>query len=100
MKNKPYIDSYKEFKNEFSIFKSKYIMRKFNYDTNEKDLIWHRDKKDRIVYVLKSNNWLFQLDEMFPSVLKENTFLIIPKDKFHRIHKGIDDLLLLIIEEG
>lgn len=76
-----------------------FIIRKFPSDTNEMDLVWHRDKKDRIVKVLKSDKWLFQLDNNLPIEMKPNDEIFIPKQTFHRAIKGNGDLLIKIKEQ-
>ena len=75
-----------------------FIIRKFSSDTNEMDLVWHRDKKDRIVTVLKSDKWLFQLDGKLPVEMKPGDIIEIPKETYHRALKGKGDLLIKIKE--
>lgn len=75
-----------------------FIIRKFPSDTNEIDLVWHRDKKNRIVKVIESNKWLFQLDNELPLEMKSGDEIFIPKETFHRTIKGTGDLLIKIKE--
>ena len=39
-----------------------YIIREFSQDTPSYELVWHRDKQDRIVQAINDTDWLFQLD--------------------------------------
>jgi hypothetical protein len=62
-------------------------------DTDE--IIWHKDKEDRIVEVIKNDgNWLFQYDDSLPQLLQGT--LLVPKEKYHRTIKGDGDLIVNI----
>lgn len=69
---------------------------KSNVDTNE--LKWHFDKTNRIVTVLEGDGWEFQLDNELPKLLKEGDVLHIPKNVYHRIKRGKNDLKVKIKE--
>jgi len=70
-------------------------IREFSKDVNSDELIWHRDKEDRIVEVIKNDgNWLFQYDNALPQPLQG--LLLIPKEKYHRTIKGDGDLIVNI----
>ena len=75
------------------------IFREFAHDTDSHELVWHRDKKDRIVRVIEGNGWKFQFDNMLPMVLYEGQEIFISKEKFHRVIKGNDNLKIEIIEK-
>jgi len=75
------------------------ILREFAHDTDSHELIWHRDKKDRIVRVLEGNGWKFQLDNMLPILLHEGQEIFIPKETFHRVIKGTNTLKIEITEK-
>ena len=75
-----------------------FIVRKFPSDTDKMDLVWHRDKKDRIVKVIQSNKWLFQIDNELPIEMKSGDEIFIPKETYHRTIKGFGDLLIKIKE--
>ena len=36
--------------------------REFNFDVEDKELIWHRDKLDRKIKVVSGVNWKLQMD--------------------------------------
>jgi hypothetical protein len=61
-------------------------------------LVWHRDKKDRVVEIVKGSGWKFQMDNKVPIELKEGMRLEIPKETFHRVIKGKTPLTIKIIE--
>ena len=75
--------------------KDGYILRTFSQDTPSFELVWHRDKEDRIVQATHDTDWLFQLDNEPPRRLSENK-LFIPKETYHRIIKGTGDLVVKI----
>jgi hypothetical protein len=66
------------------------IYRTFPNDTKSTELVWHRDKEDRIVEAVENTNWLFQMDNQLPIKIEGEIF--IPKNTFHRIIKGDGDL--------
>ena len=75
------------------------ILREFAHDTDSHELVWHRDKKDRIVRVIEGNGWKFQFDNMLPIVLHEGQEIFIPKETFHRVIKGTNTLKIEITEK-
>ena len=72
--------------------------RVFSQDVSEKELVWHRDKENRLVEVLEDTDWYFQMDNKLPIPLKKGVKLDIPKETFHRVIKGTTDLVILIEE--
>jgi len=75
--------------------KDDYIVREFFQDTPSFELVWHRDKEDRIVETTHTTDWQFQLDNKLPQRLSENK-LFIPKETYHRLIKGTGDLKVKI----
>jgi hypothetical protein len=72
--------------------------RTFDVNTDSSELIWHRDKKTRIVEILQGENWELQLDNQLPiKLIKENKYTI-PKMEYHRIIKGKNNLIINIKE--
>jgi hypothetical protein len=67
-----------------------YHIRTFSEDVDEGELVWHRDKEDRIVESIGDTDWLIQIDNELPKPLTESTF--IPKEVYHRVIKGSGDL--------
>jgi len=74
------------------------IVRTFSEDVESKELVWHRDRKDRVVEVVQSNGWKFQMDNELPKTLKSGDVVEIPKETFHRVIKGEGDLIIKIKE--
>jgi hypothetical protein len=79
--------------------KNGYILREFNVDIPNKELVWHRDKRNRVVEVVSGRGWKFQMDNELPMELKEGMKLEIPKETFHRIGKGNTKLVIKIKEQ-
>lgn len=67
-------------------------------DTNE--LIWHRDREDREVFVIEANGWSLQMDNEIPVLLENSATYHIPARTFHRVIKGEGDLVVLIQEKN
>ena len=72
--------------------------RLFKENVSSGELKWHFDKQDRKVKVVKSNNWMLQMDNDIPKPLKEGQTIFIPKDVYHRVIKGQGDLIVKIKE--
>jgi hypothetical protein len=72
--------------------------RLFKENINTNELKWHFDKQDRKVKVVKSNNWMLQMDNDIPKPLKEGQTIFIPKGVYHRVIKGQGDLIVKIKE--
>ncbi len=68
--------------------------RTFSRDTDSTELIWHRDKEDRIVKPINESGWMLQMDNKLPIILEANKEYVIPKNTFHRVIKGDDDLIV------
>lgn len=71
-----------------------YHIRTFNQDVPDNELVWHRDKEDRIVESVGETDWMVQLDNQLPQTLNKNIF--IPKEVYHRVIKGSGDLVVKI----
>ena len=67
--------------------------RTFSENILEHELVWHRDREDRIVEALEETDWLLQMDNSLP---KPITKLFIPKGVYHRVIKGTKELKLKI----
>ena len=77
---------------------SGYKIRTFDKDVPGKELIWHRDQRDRMVEVLGGDGWKFQFDNELPIDLKPGDILYIKKDRIHRVIKGNSNLTIKIEE--
>lgn len=76
---------YKEKKIDFNEY-----IREFNKETLSEELVWHRDKEDRIIEPIGETNWLIQIDDQLPTLISKRVF--IPKEVWHRLIKGDGDL--------
>jgi hypothetical protein len=74
-----------------------HYVRVFFGDLKESELVWHRDKEDRLVKSLKNNGWMLQLDNGLPQPITED-YIFIPKESYHRLIKGDGDLKIKIIK--
>jgi hypothetical protein len=88
--HKPYRDSYC-WEGEHSRF-----IRTFEADTDERDLVWHRDTRDRVIDVVWNTGWQIQFEDQMPVSI--NTVTEIPRMVYHRLIKGEGNLILDIIE--
>lgn len=72
------------------------FIRTFKEDVDSHDLMWHRDRENRIIESLEKTNWMIQLDNELPK--KINAKIEIPSGFYHRLIKGDNDLKLKIIK--
>jgi len=92
MSTKPYTN--------YTIPGEDFFYRVFDVDTMiEEELVWHRDRADRDVYVVEANGWQFQFDNEVPFEMREGDTIHIKKMDYHRILKGHDRLVLKILEK-
>lgn len=70
------------------ILSSVQVERTFHPETPEDQLVWHRDREDRVIEVLEPTNWKFQFDNMLPKDLTQGSMLYIPRNTYHRVIKG------------
>ena len=64
------------------------FIRTFPADVDEMDLIWHADKENRIITVIKGSGWKFQFDEELPIKMTKGKSISIEKGRIHRVIKG------------
>jgi len=74
------------------------IRRTFSKSVNESELVWHRDKKDRVVKLLSETDWMIQFDNELPRKMSIDEAITIPKNIYHRVIKGSGDLMVEITE--
>ncbi len=73
--------------------------RTFESNTGSHELVWHRDKSDRVITVLEGKGWMFQMDNGIPYELEEGDVLNITEMEYHRIYKAGSTNLVIEIEE-
>jgi hypothetical protein len=71
-------------------------IRTFTEDTDSGELMWHRDRENRLVEVIEGNDWLVQIDNELPKKLTPGTKVYIPEGVYHRVTKGTGDLKVRI----
>jgi len=71
-------------------------VRVFGQDTDSTELVWHRDREDRIVESIEDTDWLFQFDDRLPQQFSKK--ICIPAGVYHRVIKGTGDLVVKVIK--
>ena len=89
MSEKPYTEILLENGNRF---------RMFSESVDTSDLVWHQDQNDRKIYVHESSGWELQFDNQLPLVLEAGNVYAVPRDTWHRVIKGVGNLVLQISE--
>lgn len=71
-------------------------IRVFNHDVEFSDLVWHRDREDRIIESIDPTDWMVQIDNELPKSLNGEVF--IPKGIWHRVIKGTGNLKIKLVK--
>ena len=71
-------------------------LREFEESVDIDDLEWHRDREDRIVEIIGETDWELQMDNQLPQRMTGKIF--IPKEVWHRVIKGTNELKVKIIK--
>lgn len=71
-------------------------IRTFTEDTDSGELMWHRDREDRLVEIIDSNGWKYQSDNSLPIEMKKGDKIFIPEGLYHRVIKGSGDLIIKV----
>lgn len=74
----------------------KFIVRNFSENVDEMELVWHRDREDRIIFPIHESDWKIQIDNEIPKGISPNNPILIEANKFHRLIKGSKDLSVKI----
>lgn len=75
-----------------------HILREFDNGVDEQELVWHRDRNDRMVEVVSGTGWAIQYDNKLPQVIEVGKPFFIKAYEYHRLHKGSDKLVIKIKE--
>lgn len=78
---------------------SSHILREFDGDVDEQELVWHRDRNDREVTVVEGTGWKLQMDNELPKELMVGKLYNIKAMEYHRLIKGNGTLKLKIWEK-
>lgn len=68
-------------------------------DAEEEELVWHRDREDREVETTTETDWMLQLEDELPVRLEPGKKLFIPAKKYHRLVKGGDTSVSVIVRK-
>ena len=74
------------------------VLRKFSRTLSESQLVWHRDRHDRVIEVVRGEGWMFQRDNSIPVHINEGSVFRINANEWHRLIKGRGDLVIKIHE--
>ena len=75
-------------------YENKGNIRTFSKDVDPMELVWHRDREDRVIDAHHTTDWMFQFDNQLPG--KITRLLFIPKNTYHRLIKGTGDLIIRV----
>lgn len=79
-------------------YEEKYIdgwfYRTFTEETAKYEMVWHRDREDRIIEVVEPTDWLFQIEDKLPIPIEGQIF--VPMGIWHRAIKGTKELKIRI----
>ena len=81
---------------EIKITENKVIRIFDAHNTTNSELVWHKDREDREVYIEQSKDWHLQLENEVPVKLKAGQTHIIPAYTWHRLLMGKDKLIVEI----
>lgn len=74
------------------------MVRVFTPDVLVDELKWHQDLRDRLVTIVESGGWEFQIENELPIKLLDATQIKIQKFVWHRVIKGEGNLIVEIEE--
>ena len=74
------------------------FQRVFESNTDNTELVWHRDHTDRTVVIQEGQGWRLQMDNSLPQTLEPGDVVTIPANTYHRIIKGSTNLKVEITE--
>ena len=76
------------------------VIRIFDaHNTMNSELVWHKDREDREVYVEQSKDWHLQLENQGPVKLEAGQTHFIPAYTWHRLLMGKDKLIVEILKK-
>ena len=73
------------------------FIREFSQDTDSGEMMWHRDREDRIIESINNTDWMLQLDNELPKKIEGKVF--IPMGAYHRLIKGTGDLKIRLTKK-
>jgi len=76
-----------------------FIIREFSQDISQDELVWHRDKRNRVILPVECEGWMIQFDNNPPEEMLPNVSIFVECEKYHRIIKGKGRLVIRILED-
>jgi hypothetical protein len=73
------------------------FIREFSQYTDSGEMMWHRDREDRIIESIDDTDWGIQLDNQLPMKIEGEVF--IPMGVYHRLIKGTGDLKIKLTKK-
>ena len=74
------------------------IIRLFDSNAKEDDLIWQKEEKDREITVLDGVGWKIQFKDKLPIELKKGQLYNVKAMEYHKLIRGVEGLTLRIWE--
>ena len=74
------------------------LIRSFDKDTPQEDMVWHRDRQNRIMRPLNDTDWLFQMDNQLPEPMQRGKMIFVPRNVYHRAIVGKKGFIVEIQE--
>ena len=74
-------------------------VRCFDEDVAHDKLVWHRDGEYREIQVVSGDRWQLQIDNELPQTLEIGQSYRIPKEVYHRLIRGLGNLVVIIDEQ-
>ena len=73
-------------------------LRRFSKSLSDQELVWHRDREDRVVRMVEGKGWYIQLDGQLPRRMRLGESYNIPAASWHRIIRraGATDLSVIV----
>ncbi len=72
------------------------FIREFDKYTDSVEMLWHRDREDRIIESIGQTDWKIQLDNELPKDIDKEIF--IPMGVYHRLIKGTNNLKIKLVK--
>ena len=73
------------------------FIREFSQDIDSGEMMWHRDREDRVIESIDETDWGIQLDNQLPIKIEGEVF--IPMGVYHRLIKGTVDLKIKLTKK-
>ena len=73
---------------------TEWYYREFSEEVGSHEMVWHRDREDRIVEPVEPTDWMFQTENELPVKIEGQLF--VPKGSWHRAIKGTGTLKIRI----